>query len=153
MDHWPADFRGNLGEVIAVESSGHQRIGYLTGRRADKLWISQYHPEMESQKRWWNRFEDDERFTVGKIENIHTLSPPFLTPELVPQVGMALQYHTRDSIAVGYVARITHSKIIFDLYEPQREKNFGLLSRLDWQTTYTLPDLNLAAKRASIACR
>ena len=82
MNHWPADFRGNLGEVIAVESSGHQRIGYLTGRRADKLWISQYHPEMESQKRWWNRFEDDERFTVGKIENIHTLSPPFLTPEL-----------------------------------------------------------------------
>ena len=151
MNHWPADFRGNIGEVVAIEFSGHQKIGYLTQRRADKLWISQYHPEMESQKHWWNRYGDDERFTVGKIETIHTLEPIFLTPELVPQVGMALQYHTKDSIAVGYVARITPSKIIFDLYEPIREKNRGLLTKLDWQTTYNLKDLDLAAKRVSIA--
>ena len=153
MDHWPADFTGNIGEVVAVEFSGHQKIGYLTQRRADKLWISQYHPKMESQKHWWNRFGDDERFTVGKIETIHTLLPPFLTSQLIPQIGMTLQYHTKDSIAVGYVARITPSKIIFDLYDPVREKDFGLLARLDWETTYNLKDLDLPIQRASITSR
>ena len=159
MKVWPTGFGADIGKIVELEfsdSRSHKRIGYLASIRADIIALARYDPRIEAQKGYWSGVESLWDYLSHRLQNVDSLQElqvPLLTPELVPNLvrGMPLQYRVGNSVGVGYVSKVTPSKILFDQHEPFREDENGWFHRINWKTSYKLDEL--AVERARVAVR